>query len=83
MIPRHRSTTSVRSSSDSCRRANYLDPATGFVADLGVLDALVTRRVLVMDAKNDTVGILSLGDLAIERDARSVLGQISAAPPNQ
>jgi CBS domain-containing protein len=41
------------------------------------------RRVLVVDAKNDTVGILSLGDLAMERDARSVLGQISAAPPNQ
>jgi CBS domain-containing protein len=41
------------------------------------------RRVLVVDAKNDTVGILSLGDLAIERDARSVLAQISAAPPNQ
>jgi predicted transcriptional regulator len=40
------------------------------------------RRVLVVDAGNDTIGILSLGDLAIEKDARSVLGQISAAPPN-
>jgi len=41
------------------------------------------RRVLVVDSRNDTVGILSLGDLAIEKDSRSVLGQISAAPPNQ
>ena len=41
------------------------------------------RRLLVVDAKNETVGILSLGDLALERDAKSVLGQISAAPPNQ
>jgi CBS domain-containing protein len=40
------------------------------------------RRLLVVDARNDTIGILSLGDLAKERDARSVLGQISAAPPN-
>jgi CBS domain-containing protein len=41
------------------------------------------RRLLVVDNRNQTVGILSLGDLALERDARSVLGQISAAPPNQ
>jgi CBS domain-containing protein len=41
------------------------------------------RRVLVVNGKNESIGILSLGDLALERDARSVLGQISAAPPNQ
>jgi signal-transduction protein with cAMP-binding, CBS, and nucleotidyltransferase domain len=40
------------------------------------------RRVLVVDSRNDTIGILSLGDLAKERDSRSVLGQISSAPPN-
>jgi hypothetical protein len=41
------------------------------------------RRVPVVDSGNEPVGILSLGDLALERDPRSVLGQISAAPPNQ
>jgi CBS domain-containing protein len=42
------------------------------------------RRVLVVDPRTQAaVGILSLGDLALEKDARSVLGQISAAPPNQ
>ena len=41
------------------------------------------RRVVVVDSRNQAVGILSLGDLAQERDSRSVLGQISAAPPNQ
>jgi CBS domain-containing protein len=41
------------------------------------------RRVPVVDAQNQPVGMLSLGDLAQDRDARSVLGQISAAPPNQ
>ena len=40
------------------------------------------RRVLVVDSQDRAVGILSLGDLALERDSRSVLGQISAAPPN-
>jgi CBS domain-containing protein len=41
------------------------------------------RRVPVVDDQNQPVGMLSLGDLAVERDSRSVLGQISAAPPNQ
>jgi CBS domain-containing protein len=41
------------------------------------------RRLPVVDSRNEPVGILSLGDLALERDPRSVLGQISAAPPNQ
>jgi CBS domain-containing protein len=41
------------------------------------------RRVLVVDSRDRAVGIISLGDLAIERDSGSVLGQISAAPPTQ
>ena len=41
------------------------------------------RRLPVVDTQNRAVGILSLGDLAQARDKRSVLGQISAAPPNQ
>jgi len=41
------------------------------------------RRVPVVDGQNQVVGILSLGDLALDRDSRSVLGQISGAPPNQ
>jgi CBS domain-containing protein len=41
------------------------------------------RRIPVVDSRNEPVGILSLGDLALERDPRSVLGQISAARPSQ
>lgn len=41
------------------------------------------RRVLVVDWENVPVGIVSLGDLAIAKDVHSVLGQISAAPPNR
>ena len=40
------------------------------------------RRLLVVDSQQNAVGVLSLGDLAIARDAHSVLGQISAAAPN-
>jgi CBS domain-containing protein len=40
------------------------------------------RRIPVVDGGQRAIGILSLGDLALERDPRSVLGQISAARPN-
>ena len=39
------------------------------------------RRVPVTQ-KGDVVGIVSIGDLAIERDADSALAEISAAPVN-
>jgi CBS domain-containing protein len=39
------------------------------------------RRIPVMDG-SDVVGIVSLGDLAVERDPDSALAQISAAPPD-
>ena len=39
-------------------------------------------RLLVVDWENAPLGIVSLGDLAIARDVQSVLGRISAAPPN-
>jgi CBS domain-containing protein len=40
------------------------------------------RRVLVVDYEKAPIGIVSLGDLALARDRGSVLGDISAAPPN-
>ncbi len=40
------------------------------------------RRIPVVDEDGAPVGVVSLGDLAIERSPRSPLGRISAAPPN-
>ena len=40
------------------------------------------RRLPVVDESGDVVGIISIGDLVVERDPRSALADISAAPPN-
>jgi predicted transcriptional regulator len=40
------------------------------------------RRLPVVDGGR-AVGVVSLGDLAVERDPASALGEISAAPPNR
>jgi CBS domain-containing protein len=40
------------------------------------------RRLIVAD-QDRPVGVVSIGDLAKDRDRRSALGDISAAPPNQ
>ena len=41
-----------------------------------------TVRRLPVAEEGKAVGIVSLGDLAVERDPDSVLGEISAAPPD-
>jgi CBS domain-containing protein len=40
------------------------------------------RRVLVLNRDKKLSGIVSLGDLAIEREPKSALGEISEAPAN-
>jgi CBS domain-containing protein len=40
------------------------------------------RRIPVVEGGNRPVGILSLGDMAIERDERSALADISVQTPN-
>ena len=40
------------------------------------------RRLPVVES-NQLVGVISLGDLALEREPDSALGEISAAPADQ
>jgi CBS domain-containing protein len=48
-----------------------------------VMRANSVRRLPVLDERGRPAGIVSLGDVAIERGGSSALGDISAAPPTR
>lgn len=57
-------------------------PLDGSIKDaVEVMRERAIRRVPVVD-DGKPVGIISIGDLAVETDERSALADISAAPPN-
>jgi CBS domain-containing protein len=58
-------------------------PADDLARAVEVMREHSVRRVPVVDEGQHAVGIVSLGDLAIERDPESALGDISAARPNK
>lgn len=59
-----------------------LSPDDSLERAVDLMREKAVRRLLVMEGERP-VGIVSLGDLAIERDTESVLAQVSAAPPNK
>ncbi len=48
-----------------------------------LMEERAVRRLPVLDEAGRPLGIVSLGDLAVERDPGSALGQISEAEPNR
>jgi CBS domain-containing protein len=58
-----------------------LRPSDTVEAAVATMEERAVRRVPVVE-DGRPVGIVSLGDLAIERDPDSALANISAAPPN-
>ncbi|MER6677203.1 CBS domain-containing protein [Streptomyces sp. NPDC000983] len=73
------STTVVDACSDEMITVSPGDDLDRAVA---VMREHAVRRVPVVDRQQHPVGLVSLGDLAIERDPGSALGDISAAGPN-
>lgn len=59
-----------------------VSPSTEVGEAIRLMREKALRRLPVVE-DGRPVGIVSLGDLAVERDPGSVLGEISAAPPNR
>jgi CBS domain-containing protein len=58
-----------------------LGPDDSVAAAVAAMEEHAIRRLPVVD-DGDILGIVSIGDLAVERDPESALGEISAAPAN-
>jgi CBS domain-containing protein len=68
---------------DICsRELTTLSPSAPIADAVAVMRDKAIRRLPVVE-NGRPVGIVSLGDLAVERDPQSALGGISAAPPNR
>jgi CBS domain-containing protein len=68
---------------DICSRVlTTLSPEDSIADAAAVMRAKAIRRLPIVEG-GKPVGIVSLGDLAVERDPESALGGISAAPPNR
>ena len=67
---------------DICSHAlTTVSPTDSIEQAVQLMRAKAIRRLPVVEG-GQAVGIVSLGDLAVERDPSSALGDISAAPPN-
>ena len=58
-----------------------IGPDEPIAAAVKAMEEHAIRRLPVMD-NGTLVGIVSIGDLAVKRDPKSALGEISSAPPN-
>jgi CBS domain-containing protein len=65
-----------------CSRELTTIPPTASVGDaVRLIREKAIRRLPVVE-EGEVVGIVSLGDIAVARDRKSALGDVSAAPPN-
>jgi CBS domain-containing protein len=68
---------------DVCSRVlTTVSESDGISDAVRLIRAKAVRRLPVLDDDGKLVGIVSLGDLALARDPKSTLGDISAATPN-
>ena len=68
---------------DICsRELTTLKPTDSVGQAVRLMREKAVRRLPVVEDTGWVVGIVSIGDLAVDRDRRSALADISAAPPN-
>lgn len=64
------------------RELTTIEPTASVGEAVRLMREKAIRRLPVVDDEGFVMGIVSIGDVAVERDRRSALGDISAAPPN-
>lgn len=68
---------------DICSRdLTAVSPGETLAEAVKIMREKALRRLPVIDGGGRAVGVLSIGDLAMERDSGSALADISAAPAN-
>ncbi len=68
---------------DICsRELTTIEPSASVGQAVRIMRDKAIRRLPVADETSHVIGIVSIGDVAVERDRRSALADISAAPPN-
>ncbi len=66
-----------------CSRELTTIPPTASVREaVRLIREKAIRRLPVVEEGGDVVGIVSMGDIAVARDRKSALADVSAAPPN-
>lgn len=66
-----------------CSRDLTTIPPTASVGEaVRLIREKAIRRLLVVEKDGDVMGIVSMGDIAVARDRKSALADVSAAPPN-
>jgi CBS domain-containing protein len=64
------------------RELTTIEPEASVGQAVRLMRDKAIRRLPVVDDAGFVMGIVSIGDVAVERDRASALGDISAAPPN-
>ena len=64
------------------RELTTIEPTASVKQAVRLMREKAIRRLPVVDDSGHVIGIVSIGDVAVERDRRSALADISAAPPN-
>lgn len=68
---------------DICSRdLTTIEPRASVGQAVRLMREKAIRRLPVVDENGYVLGIVSIGDVAVERDRHSALADISAAPPN-
>ena len=64
------------------RELTTVEPTTSLGHAVRLMREKAIRRLPVVDEAGHVMGVVTIGDVALERDRPSALADISAAPPN-